>query len=78
LVVQPRVGSNPVAELLAPISKRLVDEIAASELVHADETPLKVQARVTIRTSYLWTSSIAREKLRASRFADVDVACVGQ
>jgi transposase len=43
------------AELLAPISKKLLDEIAASDLVQADETPLKVQAKGKTRTSYLWT-----------------------
>ena len=43
------------AELLAPISKQLLDEIAASDLVQADETPLKVQAKGKCRTSYLWT-----------------------
>lgn len=43
------------AELLAPLSNRLVEEIAASELVQADETPLKVQAKGKTRTSYLWT-----------------------
>ena len=43
------------AELLAPIANRLVDEIAAAEVVQADETPLKVQAPKKTRTSYLWT-----------------------
>jgi transposase len=43
------------AELLAPISNQLLAEIAASELVQADETPLKVQAKGKCRTSYLWT-----------------------
>ena len=43
------------AELLNPISARLLERIAQSALVQADETPLRVLAKRKTRTGYLWT-----------------------
>lgn len=42
------------AEELAPLSRLLIEEIARQEVVHADETPAKVQAPKKTRTGYIW------------------------
>ena len=41
------------AELLAPLAKHLLARVAASEIVLADETPIRMQG--TAKTAYLWT-----------------------
>ena len=43
------------AELLKPLSDRLLELIAQSKLVQADETTLKIQNTGKCRTGYLWT-----------------------
>ncbi|MCB9730201.1 MAG: IS66 family transposase [Deltaproteobacteria bacterium] len=43
------------AELLEPLSKRLLELVAASPRVNADETTLRVQARGKTRTAWQWT-----------------------
>ncbi|MCC6786107.1 MAG: IS66 family transposase [Planctomycetes bacterium] len=43
------------AELLAPLSRRILDHVAAHRLVHADETPLRVLAPRQCRRGFLWT-----------------------
>jgi transposase len=46
---------HAAAELLHPIAKRIVEKVAASPLVSADETPVRIQAPQQTRTGYLWT-----------------------
>ena len=41
------------AELLTPLAKHLLARVAASEIVLADETPIRMQG--TAKTAYLWT-----------------------
>ncbi len=43
------------AELLAPLHAELLREVAASERVNADETPVPVQAKDKTRRAYKWT-----------------------
>jgi transposase len=43
------------AELLAPIAKRILELVAASKRVNADETPVFVQAPEKCRRGYMWT-----------------------
>lgn len=43
------------ADLLAPIHARMLELVAASEHVNADETPLPVQAEDKCRRGYVWT-----------------------
>jgi transposase len=43
------------AEELQPLYRLLIDEIAAKDVVHADETTQRVQAPKKTRTAYLWT-----------------------
>jgi transposase len=43
------------AEILAPLSNRLLEHVAQNEIVQADETTLRVQARRKTRVSWLWT-----------------------
>lgn len=43
------------AEVLQPLWQRLLELIRSSVLVHADETPKKVQAEGKCKTGYMWT-----------------------
>ena len=43
-----------VAEITAPLSKRLLEIIAASPIVLADETTIRVQEKEKTRTAWLW------------------------
>ena len=43
------------AREVAPLADRLLEEIAAQQVVQADETPLKVQAPGKTRQGFLWT-----------------------
>jgi transposase len=46
---------HAAAELLHPIAKRILEKVAVSPLVNADETPMRIQAPQQTRTGYLWT-----------------------
>jgi transposase len=46
---------HAAAELLHPVAKRIMEKVAASPLVNADETPVRIQAPQKTRTGYLWT-----------------------
>ena len=43
------------AEELEPLAKRLTELVAENEIVQADETTLRVQAKGKTRTAWLWT-----------------------
>ncbi|HXH25037.1 MAG TPA: IS66 family transposase [Vicinamibacterales bacterium] len=43
------------ADLLAPLSKRLLDIIRNADVVHADETSMKVQSEGECRNGFVWT-----------------------
>jgi transposase len=58
---------HAAAELLHPVAKRILEQVAASPLVNADETPMRIQAPVETRTGYLWT--FISEKLIAYQFS---------
>ena len=49
------------AEITEPLSKRLLDLVASSEIVLADETTVRVQAKGKTRTAWLW-DFIARDE----------------
>jgi len=55
------------AELLEPLSDRLLQLIAQSDIVQADETVLKVQDKGKARTGYLWC--FLHDNLIAYRFS---------
>ena len=42
-------------ELLAPLAKRILEQVAACGYVNADETPIRVQAKNKTRRAYVWT-----------------------
>ncbi|MEM6275070.1 MAG: IS66 family transposase [Myxococcota bacterium] len=68
------------AELLGPIEKRILELVAASSRVNADETPIHIQAPGKCRTGYVWT--FIAEKLvayvfAASRSGDVPRSVLG-
>jgi transposase len=50
------------ASVLLPLSRHLLQCIASSEVVLADETPLRVQHAEKTRLGYLWTFLTQREK----------------
>lgn len=55
---------------LEPLSRLLLEEIAAQEIVYADETTQRVQAPGKTRTAYLWTFlSLLEDPLIAFRFS---------
>jgi len=55
---------------LEPLFRLLLEEIAAQEIVHADETTQRVQAPGKTRTAYLWTFlSLLDDPLIAFRFS---------
>lgn len=58
---------HAAAESLAPLSARLVELVAAEEVVRADETPIRVQAEKKTRKGYIWT--FRTEKLIAYRYS---------
>ncbi|MBE2251918.1 MAG: IS66 family transposase [Myxococcus sp.] len=45
---------HTAADVLEPLSRRLLDIIRESEVVHADETSLKVQAEGECRNGFVW------------------------
>jgi len=49
------------AEITAPLAKRLVELVAEKEIVLADETTMRVQAKGKTRTAWLW-DFIARDE----------------
>lgn len=54
------------ADVLEPLSERLLQLVRGADVVHADQTPLKVQAEGACRSGYIWNSS-ARRYPRCSR-----------
>jgi transposase len=58
---------HAAAERLEPIYERLVELIAKSDIVQADETVLKVQAKDKARRAYMWT--FLSDDLIAYRFS---------
>ena len=44
-----------VADLLSPIAQRILELVSQSARVHADETPILIQAPEKCRTGYVWT-----------------------
>ena len=46
---------HAAAELVHPVARRLLEKVAASSVVNADETPIQVQAPGHTRRGYLWT-----------------------
>ena len=58
------------AEITAPLSKRLLELVAEKEIVLADETTHRVQAKGKTRTAWLW-SFIARDEAEKDLIAYV-------
>jgi len=54
------------AEVTRPLSKRIIELVAASEIVHADETPVRIQAKKKCRRGFAWTF-IARPDAEAEQ-----------
>lgn len=61
---------HSAADILAPLSERLLQEVCDADVVHADETPLKVQDEGACRSGYIWNFRTTVPKpLIAYRFA---------
>lgn len=61
---------HAAADVLEPLSERLLQLIRDADIVHADETPLKVQAEGNCRSGYVWNFRTTVPKpLIAYRFA---------
>jgi transposase len=58
------------AELTAPLSTRLLEVVAQKEIVLADETTIRVQAKKKTRTAWLW-SFISRDEAEKEMIAYV-------
>ena len=69
------------AELLEPLAARLLELVASSERVNADETTLRVQARGKTRTAWLWTflnEQAICYRFSPSRSGDTPLDVLGQ
>ncbi len=51
------------AELMAPVAARILEQIATSSHVNADETPLAMQAKERCKRGYVWTFLAEKAKL---------------
>src|SRR5262249_5239284 len=61
---------HAAADVLEPLSERLLHLVRDADVVHADETPLKVQAKGECRAGYVWNFRATVPKpLIAYRFA---------
>jgi transposase len=61
---------HAAAEVVSPLSERVVQLVRDADVVHADETPLKVQAEEKCRSGYIWNFRTTVPKpLIAYRFA---------
>lgn len=61
---------HSAAEILEPLSERLLQEVCDADVVHADETSLKVQEEGACRTGFIWNFRTTVPKpLIAYRFA---------
>ena len=61
---------HTAADVLEPLSERLLQLVRDADVVHADETPLKVQADEKCRSGYVWNFRTTVPKpLIAYRFA---------
>lgn len=72
---------HAAAELLHPVAKRILENVAASQLVNADETPVKIQAPVQTRTGYLWTfisDGLIAYQFRVSRSGETPSRVLGE
>ena len=68
------------AELVHPVARRLLEKIAASPVVNADETPIQVLAPGQTRRGYLWTFVADRNiayKFSLSRSGNTPSAVLG-
>jgi transposase len=71
---------HTAAELVSPIANRILEKVAESELVNADETPIPVQAPEETRKAYLWTfvgDDLIGYKYSASRSGDTPMEVLG-
>jgi len=50
------------ASVLSPLSRRLLELVASSDVVTADETPVRVQATKKCKRSYVWTFTARQEQ----------------
>jgi transposase len=61
---------HTAADILEPLSERLLELVRDADVVHADETPLKVQDEGECRSGYVWNFRTTVPKpLIAYRFA---------
>ena len=70
-----------VADLTRPIYDRMLERIAASEYVSADETTIKVQQKGKCRTAWMWTfitSELVTYVFSASRSGATPVEVLGE
>ncbi|MEM6275242.1 MAG: IS66 family transposase [Myxococcota bacterium] len=68
------------AELLGPIEKRILELVAASSRVNADETPIHIQAPSKCQKGYAWTfiaDKLVVYVFAASRSRDVPKSVLG-
>ena len=71
---------HAAAKLVDPIARHLLAKVAASPLVNADETPLRVQAPVQCWRGYLWTFVAGKDiayKFSPSRSGDTPSKVLG-
>lgn len=72
---------HAAAHLMHPIAGRIIEKVAASRLVNADETPMRIQAPEKTRTGYLWTfvsDRLIAYQFSASRSGDTPARVLGQ
>ncbi len=72
---------HAAAALVHPIAKRILEKVAASPVVNADETPMRIQAPEKTRTGYLWTfvsDRLIAYQFSASRSGDTPSRVLGQ
>jgi transposase len=61
---------HSAADLLEPLSQRLLQKMREAEVVHADETSMKVQAEDACRNGFVWTFRTTQpQPLIAYRFS---------
>jgi transposase len=71
---------HAAAKLVDPIARHLLAKVAASPLVNADETPIRVQAPGQCRRGYLWTFVSGKDiayQFSASRSGDTPSKVLG-
>lgn len=72
---------HAAAGLVHPIAKRILEKVAASPVVNADETPVRIQAPAKTRTGYLWTfvsDHLIAYQFSASRSGETPARVLGQ